>query len=63
MKTFKYRAVADIALSFFKENGMELQFDPALFNGLLIVEAPDRETAEKIRMTYSDLTMWELIED
>jgi hypothetical protein len=63
MKQFKYRAVPEFSLAFFKENGMEVQFDTSLFNGLLIVEAPDSETADSIRMTFTDMRMWELVEN
>jgi hypothetical protein len=32
-----------------------------LFNAVLTIEAPDEDTADKIRMTVSDITMWEKI--
>jgi hypothetical protein len=53
----------DFALEYYKENGMEVHFDTELFNGVLTIEAPDEETADKIRMTFSDIRMWEKIED
>jgi hypothetical protein len=63
MKTFKYRVIQEVALAFYKENGMEVHFDTELFNGVLIVEAPDEETSERIRSTFTDLRMWERVED
>ena len=59
MKTFKYKVIQEVALAFYKENGMEVHFDPQLFNGVLIVEAPDEETSERIRSTFTDIRMWE----
>jgi len=58
---FKYKATPNFALEFYKQNGQEVSFDTDLFNGLLIVEAPDEDTANKIRMTYTDIRMWEKI--
>lgn len=60
---FIYKATREVALEFYKENGMELTFDPELFNGVLTIEAPDEETADKIRMTYTDIRMWEKVEE
>jgi hypothetical protein len=56
---FKYRATPDSVLKFFKESNQKLFFDIALFNAILTIEAPDEDTADKIRMTVSDITMWE----
>lgn len=61
MKKFIYRALRDYSLQSYIDHGMSLTFDPDEFNGLLTVEAPDEETADKIRMTYTDIRMWELI--
>ena len=58
---FKYRATPDFALDFYKENGQEISFDINLFNAMLIIEAPDEDTADKIRMTITDIRMWEKI--
>jgi hypothetical protein len=63
MKTYKYKVNREVALAFYKENGMEVHFDPELFNGMLIVDAPDEETSERIRSTFTDIRMWEKIED
>jgi hypothetical protein len=41
---------------------MNVEFDPEFFNGVLIVDAPDEETADKIRMTFTDIRMWEKID-
>jgi hypothetical protein len=56
---FKYKATPDSVLKFFKESNQKLFFDIALFNAILIIEAPDEDTADKIRMTVTDITMWE----
>ena len=63
MKKFTYRALRSESLDTYEENGMELTFDPDLFNGVLTIEAPDEETADKIRMTYTDIRMWERVSD
>jgi hypothetical protein len=63
MNIYTYRVIREVALDFYKENGMEVHFDTELFNGVLSIEAPDEETADKIRMTFSDIRMWEKIED
>jgi hypothetical protein len=56
---FKYRATPDFALAFYEENGQTISFDTDLFNALLVIEAPDEDTADKIRMTITDIRMWE----
>jgi hypothetical protein len=56
---FKYRATPDFALEFYKENGQAVTFDVGLFNAKLSIEAPDEETADKIRMTITDIRMWQ----
>lgn len=58
---FHYKAVIEPTLQTYKEHGLELSIDHALFNGLLTIEAPDEDTADKIRMTYTDIRMWEKI--
>jgi hypothetical protein len=58
---FKYRATPDFALDFYKENGQEISFDVDLFNATLMIEAADEDTADKIRMTITDIRMWEKI--
>jgi hypothetical protein len=40
---------------------MTLAFDSKLVNGVLSIEAPDEETADLIRMTFTDITMWEKV--
>jgi hypothetical protein len=55
---FKYGATPDSVLKFFNESGQKLFFDIELFNATLTIEAPDEDTADKIRMTVSDITMW-----
>jgi hypothetical protein len=62
MNTYKYKAVPSVALEFYRENGMEVQFDTELFNGVLTIDAPDEETADKIRMTFTDIRMWEKVD-
>jgi hypothetical protein len=56
---FKYRATPEFALAFYEENGQTISFDTALFNAMLTIDAPDEDTADKIRMTITDIRMWE----
>jgi hypothetical protein len=56
---FRYRATPDFAIEFYKENGQTVSFDVGLFNAILSIEAPDEDTADKIRMTITDIRMWE----
>jgi hypothetical protein len=58
---FSYRATPDFALAFYEENGQTVSFDVDLFNATLSIEAPDEDTADKIRMTITDIRMWERI--
>jgi hypothetical protein len=58
---FKYNATPDFALELYKENGQTASFDLDLFNATLTIEAPDEDTADKIRMTITDIRMWEKI--
>jgi hypothetical protein len=62
-KVFKYEVLMDVALDTYAEHGMQVTFDTKLFNGLLIINAPDEDTADKIRMTYTDIRMWKKISD
>jgi hypothetical protein len=62
MNKYTYRAVRSSALDTYAENGMTLSFDPELFNGVLTIEAPDEDTADKIRMTFTDIRMWEKVD-
>ena len=55
---FKYFATPEFALDFYKENGQTISFDLDLFNATLSIEAPDEDTADKIRMTITDIRMW-----
>lgn len=63
MIKYTYRALPDFALSFYRANGMTVAFDEGLFNGVLTIEAPDEDTADQIRMTFTDIRMWEKIEE
>ena len=56
---FNYRATPEFALAFYEENGQTISFDIDLFNATLSIEAPDEDTADKIRMTITDIRMWE----
>jgi hypothetical protein len=58
---FKYQAKPDIALDFYKENGQTVTFDIELFNAILVIEADDEDTADKIRMTVTDIRMWDKV--
>lgn len=58
---FRYRILLEPTLATYKEHGMEFTGDTENFNGVLIVEAPDEDTADKMRMTYTDIRMWEKI--
>lgn len=58
---FRYKVVLEPTLTTYKEHGMEFTLEEDLLNGLLIIEAVDEDTADKIRMTYSDIRMWEKI--
>jgi hypothetical protein len=58
---FRYRATPEFALEFYKENGQTISFDTELFNAILSIEAPDEDTADKIRMTITDIRMWKRI--
>jgi type VI protein secretion system component Hcp len=60
---FTYKAIPEVALQFYRENGMQVTFDESLFNGLLVIEAPSEEVADQIRMTYTDIRMWERVTD
>lgn len=62
MNKYTYRALRSSALDTYEDNGMTLSFDPELFNGVLTIEAPDEETADKIRMTFTDIRMWEKVD-
>jgi hypothetical protein len=63
MNKYTYRVVPEVALAFYKENGMTLHFDTALLNGVLTIEAVDEATADLIRMTFTDIRMWERAND
>lgn len=38
---------------------MNVEFDEAFLNAYLVVEAEDEATADKFRMTCTDIRMWE----
>ena len=56
---FKYYATPEFALEFYKENGQTVSFNVDLFNATLTIEAPNEDIADKIRMTITDIRMWE----
>jgi hypothetical protein len=58
---FYYRIRPDVALAVYGQNGMTPDFNPALMNGYLLIETTDEDTADKIRKTFTDVTMWERI--
>ena len=62
MDKYTYRVTPEFALKFYRENGMTVGFDESLFNGVLTIEAPDEDTADKIRMTFTDIRMWEKVD-
>lgn len=59
MKSYRYRVIPEVALEFYRENGMTVTFDESLMNGELIITAPDQETADSIRKTFTDIRMWD----
>jgi len=59
MTKYTYKIIPSAALETYRENGMEVQFDESALNGYLVVEAEDEATADKFRMTYTDIRMWE----
>lgn len=58
---YKYRIIPAAALETYEENGMTAEFDVKTLNGELTIYAPDEETAELMRRTYTDIRMWEQI--
>jgi hypothetical protein len=63
MKKFTYKLIPATALEFYKENGMTTSFDESLLNAQLIIEAKDEATADKYRMTCTDIRMWEQVQN
>lgn len=61
MNEYTYVALKSQALEFYKENGMTVDFNEDDFNGTLTIAAPDEATADKIRMTFTDIRMWERV--
>lgn len=61
MNVYKYRVIPSTALDTYEENGMAATFDIETLNGELIIHAPDEDTADKMRMTYTDIRMWQRI--
>lgn len=59
MNTYTYKLVPSKAIETYEDNGMLVVFDESLLNARLIVEAEDEETADKFRMTCTDIRMWE----
>jgi hypothetical protein len=59
MNIYTYKVIPEVALQSYKENGMEVGFDPSRLNGVLSIQAPDEDTAELMRMTFTDIRMWE----
>ena len=62
MDIYTYKVIPEVALDFYRENGMELKFDSELLNGVLVIHAPNEETADQIRMTFTDIRMWRKID-
>jgi hypothetical protein len=62
MNVYKYRIIPAAALETYSENGMATTFDVETLNGELSITAPDEETADKMRMTYTDIRMWERVD-
>jgi len=62
MNVYKYRVIPAPALEMYSENGMVAEFDVETLNGVLTIEALDEETADKMRMTYTDIRMWERVD-
>lgn len=58
MNTYTYRIIPEVALEFYRENGMTVTFNEESMNGELIIAAPDEETADSIRKTFTDIRMW-----
>jgi hypothetical protein len=63
MNIYKYKVISPVALEFYKKNGMEVGFPPETLNGVLIISAPNEDTAELMRKTFTDITMWERIQE
>jgi hypothetical protein len=63
MNIYTYKVIPEVALDFYRENGMELKFDSQVLNGLLVVQATDEDTADKIRMTFTDIRMWKRVDE
>ncbi len=63
MDIYTYKVIPEVALDFYRENGMELKFDPELLNGVLVIKAPNEETADQIRMTFTDIRMWKKFDE
>lgn len=61
MNVYRYRIVPAAAVKTYEENGMTAEFDVETLNGELIIHAPDEETANRMRWTYTDIRMWEQI--
>jgi len=61
MNVYRYRIIPAAALETYLQNGRIATFDEELLNGELIINAPDEETADKMRMTYTDIRMWERV--
>lgn len=58
---YRYQIVPAAAVKTYEENGMTAEFDVETLNGELIIHAPDEETADRMRWTYTDIRMWEKI--
>jgi hypothetical protein len=62
MNVYKYRIIPAAAVETYRENGMITTFDEETLNGVLIINAPDEDAADKMRMTYTDIRMWERVD-
>jgi hypothetical protein len=58
MEVFIYKIDVDQAISVYQQNGQKVVIDPSLINGTLYIDAPDEDTAEKIRLMLTDIRMW-----
>ncbi len=59
MQVYLYKIVPDQAIAVYEQNGQKVVVDPSLINGTLAIDAPDEDTAEKIRLMLTDIRMWE----
>lgn len=63
MNEFRYKLIPEAALKAYTENGMSITFDEKLLNAELVIQAPDKDAADKFRMTCTDIRMWASSDD